>query len=108
MPESLRRLIFEQRSLWWCTFGTNGRGEAVETLDEDAQLPETESRTPDALLVREADLASLRHAIEELPTEFRQILVVHELEGLSYKEIAGVAEVPLTGKSRYSSLNNLL
>jgi RNA polymerase sigma-70 factor, ECF subfamily len=37
----------------------------------------------------------VREAIEALPREFREILVLRELEGCSYKEIADIAEVPL-------------
>jgi len=37
----------------------------------------------------------VREAIAELPVEFREILVLRELEGFSYKEIADVADVPL-------------
>jgi RNA polymerase sigma-70 factor (ECF subfamily) len=42
-----------------------------------------------------ADRDVLRAALEELPTEFREILILRELEGLSYKEIADIAEVPI-------------
>ena len=37
----------------------------------------------------------MRAALETLPLEFREALVLRELEGLSYKEIAEVAEVPV-------------
>ena len=37
----------------------------------------------------------MRQGIEELPPEFREPLVLRELEGLSYKEIAAIMEVPL-------------
>jgi RNA polymerase sigma-70 factor (ECF subfamily) len=50
---------------------------------------------PEAALVRREDRQLLRHALEELPAEFREVLVLRELEGLSYKEIAGVAGIPL-------------
>ena len=50
---------------------------------------------PDSLLVQKADQAMMREAIEDLPCEFREILVLRELEGCSYKEIADIAEVPL-------------
>jgi RNA polymerase sigma-70 factor, ECF subfamily len=33
--------------------------------------------------------------LEELPTEFREVIVLRELEGLSYKQIADVAEIPI-------------
>ena len=37
----------------------------------------------------------LRQALERLPAEFREVIVLHELEGLAYREIATVAEIPL-------------
>jgi RNA polymerase sigma-70 factor (ECF subfamily) len=33
--------------------------------------------------------------LEALPVEYREVIVLRELEGLSYKEIAGVADLPL-------------
>lgn len=42
-----------------------------------------------------ADVGVLRAALEELPPEFREALVLRELEGFSYKEIAEVADVPV-------------
>jgi RNA polymerase sigma-70 factor, ECF subfamily len=37
----------------------------------------------------------LRSALEELPVEFREAIVLREMEGLSYKEIADIAGVPV-------------
>jgi RNA polymerase sigma-70 factor (ECF subfamily) len=37
----------------------------------------------------------LRQALERLPAEFREVVVLHEIEGLAYREIAAVAEIPL-------------
>jgi len=37
----------------------------------------------------------VRSAIQALPLEFREVLVLRELENLSYKEIAAVVDVPL-------------
>ncbi len=37
----------------------------------------------------------LRQALEKLPAEFREVIVLHELEGLAYREIAAVAEIPI-------------
>ncbi len=47
------------------------------------------------MLLEKADRELLHEAIAELPLEFREILVLRELEGFSYKEIADVADVPL-------------
>lgn len=60
----------------------------LDPADEDAPTPET-------LLIERADREIVRGAIEALPLEFREILVLREFEELSYKEIAAVVDVPL-------------
>ena len=40
-------------------------------------------------------LSSSRKLLEELPVEYREAIVLRELEGLSYKEIADVADIPI-------------
>jgi RNA polymerase sigma-70 factor (ECF subfamily) len=37
----------------------------------------------------------LHQALERLPAEYREVIVLHDVEGLSYREIARVAEIPL-------------
>jgi RNA polymerase sigma-70 factor (ECF subfamily) len=37
----------------------------------------------------------VRRAVEQLPVDFREVVVLRELEGLSYKEIAAVAGIPM-------------
>ena len=63
----------------------------------DNELGEIESKdlNPEALLLKSADAQIVREALEELPVEFREVLVLRELESLSYKEIAEVADIPL-------------
>jgi RNA polymerase sigma-70 factor (ECF subfamily) len=41
------------------------------------------------------DRETVRAAIEQLPEEFREAIVLRELEGCSYKEIADIAGVPI-------------
>jgi RNA polymerase sigma-70 factor (ECF subfamily) len=67
----------------------------------DPPIPFDEEQHPDEAvpvdveLIRRADSRALRTAMEELPTEFREIVVLRDLEGLSYKEIAEVADLPI-------------
>jgi len=61
---------------------------------EDEQHPH-EALPVDIELIRRADSRALRTAMEGLPTEFREIVVLRDLEGLSYKEIAEVAGLPI-------------
>ena len=49
---------------------------------------------PAALALRSADHQILRQALDELPVEFREVVVLRDLEGFSYKEIAGIANIP--------------
>ena len=65
----------------------------VASLAEDD--PETTVPNPETLLLRHADREIVRAAIETLPLEFREALVLREFEGLSYKEIAAIVDVPL-------------
>ena len=54
-----------------------------------------ETDNPERLAMQHADAQVLREALEALPVEFREVIVLRDLEGLSYKEIAAVAAVPL-------------
>ena len=69
--------------------------EAKESFDEELHDTVDETAAPDALLIEKADHERLYQAIAGLPVEFREILVLRELEDLSYKEISDVAGVPL-------------
>jgi len=56
-----------------------------------------------------ADADAVRRAIAELPVEFREIVILREMEGFSYKEIADLAEVPIgTVMSRLARARKLL
>ena len=67
----------------------------MTTFDEEVHSEESDAATPETLLLQSADQALVRQALEELPVHFREVLVLRELEGLSYKEIADVAGIPL-------------
>jgi RNA polymerase sigma-70 factor (ECF subfamily) len=75
-----------------------------ETLASEDVLVDTEANTPQF-----ADAETVRRAIAELPVEFREMVVLRELEGFSYKEIAELAEVPIgTVMSRLARARKLL
>jgi RNA polymerase sigma factor (sigma-70 family) len=63
---------------------------------EDATAEAEDTRpNPEALHLGEVDQRLLREAIEALPEEFREAIILRELEGLSYKEIGAIAGVPI-------------
>jgi len=51
--------------------------------------------TPESEMIARADQAMLRAAIEALPTPFRETVVLRDVHGLGYKEIADITAVPL-------------
>jgi len=59
-----------------------------------AQVASVESH-PGVPLEQHEEAAMLRRALDALPVEFREAIVLRELEGLSYKEIARIADVPI-------------
>src|SRR5262249_14983882 len=52
-------------------------------------------QTPEAALIAKADAAHLEAAIAELPVPFRETLVLRDVQGLDYREIAEVTKVPI-------------
>ena len=73
---------------------------AAETPAEVVGFP---AENPEARLLRMADGKALESALRDLPAEFREVFLLREVEGLSYKEIADVASVPIgTVMSRLS------
>ncbi len=67
----------------------------LTSFDEDLHSGQFADGEPHAQLMREADRQMVHQALEELPIELREMIVLRELEGLSYKEAAAVAEIPL-------------
>src|SRR5438045_5283278 len=63
------------------------------TFDEELHASGHESVSPANILEQSEDTALIREAIDELPAEFREILTLRHQEGLSYKEIADIAQI---------------
>lgn len=61
----------------------------------DEETHSSDVANPETIMLAGADRQMLKEALEELPVEFREAIVLRELEGLSYKEIAMIADVPV-------------
>jgi len=95
------RVRSEKRRSFWKTFSLDRGG------DEEAGRPALQLASPelpaDAVMEKENEKEVLEKALASLDPEDRAILVLREIEGRSYEEIAGIAEIPLgTVKSRIS------
>jgi RNA polymerase sigma-70 factor (ECF subfamily) len=82
------------RDACW-TFLRANRGRETATNLEDVDEPADAASSVEEDLVRRADGPRLKRALDELPGEFREVIVLRELEELSYREIAEVAGIPL-------------
>ena len=81
-----------------------------ESFDDEIHgLPAAERDAPDAAAGRNADAARVRACIAGLPAEYREVIVLRELEEMSYKEISAIVDVPIgTVMSRLSRGRDLL
>jgi RNA polymerase sigma-70 factor (ECF subfamily) len=64
------------------------------TFDEEIHVSGHESVSPATILEHSEGAELIREAMDELPAEFREILALRHQEGLSYKEIADIAQIP--------------
>lgn len=67
----------------------------IVPFDDDLAERVSDSRETDTLAMERSDRAMLERAVAALPTEFREVIVLREVEGLSYKEISDVIGVPM-------------
>jgi RNA polymerase sigma-70 factor (ECF subfamily) len=69
------------------------KARADEEFDEELHV--VAEATPEALAIAAADRERLARALEALPPRSREVLVLRELEGCSYKEIAEITGMPI-------------
>ena len=102
---------FDQRTgpnakAWFLTIVRNCCMDMLRTMrhhrrsdpyDEEALALTTDDRldSPEAAAARASEARWLRGVIDELPTEYREVLILRELEDLSYKEISAIVRVPI-------------
>lgn len=70
-------------------------GQPTVEFDEQMYTAADESPNAESVLLNQAALGSLQDCLEALPIEFREVIILRELEELSYKEISDVARVPV-------------
>jgi RNA polymerase sigma factor (sigma-70 family) len=77
------------------TWLKRNRPAAPPVVFDEAMHAADETFNPEALALQGAAREMLHRALGELTPEFREVIVLRELEGMSYKEIAAVTEAPL-------------
>jgi len=102
---------------WLLTVVRNGcytlhrrqRVRAAEDFDETRHSDEGSSISPESSAIARETSDRVRRAVAALPPEFREVIILREFEGLSYKEMATVIDAPIgTVMSRLSRARALL
>ena len=76
---------------------------AAEPIEDNLNELELDYADPETLLLQSLDAQVVRQALQALPIEFREVVVLREMEDLTYKEIADLVDLPLgTVMSRLS------
>ena len=84
------------RHAWYARLSSQRTARTAATeYDEMADTRPDERLGPEALLMQRQTVDRVRRAVEQLPVDFREVVVLRELEGLSYKEIAAVVGIPM-------------
>ena len=69
--------------------------QVTDSIDDKLDEIEPDLADPEVLMLRSVDLQIVRQALGDLPVEFREVVVLREMEGLTYKEIADIVDVPI-------------
>src|SRR6266542_3141881 len=83
------------RNTWYGRFPRHAGTGVLIVPDENADNRADASLDPEAQMIQQQTVEQVRRALEALPPDFREVLVLRELEGLSYKEIAAIVGIPL-------------
>jgi RNA polymerase sigma factor (sigma-70 family) len=83
------------RNTCYTWLDANGPLQNAAEFDENSLLPDFHPPNPEELLLQSDSGNLLHHALENLPSSLREVLVLREIEGMSYREIADITGVPL-------------
>ena len=83
------------RNTWYTRAAKrSARWETVDVKDTSDE-PADHALGPEGLLLQQHAVSRVRQALDELPVDFREVIVLREIEGFSYKEIAEVIKIPI-------------
>lgn len=71
------------------------RSQELTTVFDEEVHSDPGISTPETLLLEAVETQSAKSALESLPLAFREVLVLREIEGLSYRQISEVTDVPI-------------
>jgi len=73
----------------------SGAQAPTDSFDEEQHSHTQPASDPETLLLQTDDVRLIERALSDLPVRFRELLVLRELESLSYRELADVLNIPM-------------
>ena len=83
------------RNTWYSRVSRRAKLAEVNTVDGPNRERPDQALDPEERLLQQHTVALVRAALEQLPADFREAIVLREIEGFSYKEIAAAVGVPI-------------
>ena len=93
--ESRSWLLTIVRNTCYSWLQRNRARELTDPIDDSHEEALIDFANPELRLLRQTDAQMVHEALAGLPLEFREVMVMREMEELSYKEIAAIADLPI-------------
>jgi len=94
-PDARAWFLAIVRNAWYSRIARRTTGSEVSSSIAATVEPVDSALDPEDLLSQQQAVAQVRNAIEQLPADFREVIVLREIEGFSYKQIAAVVNIPI-------------
>ena len=83
------------RNTWYGRFPRARAANQTTVYDDLTHDRPDDGLDPEALVMQRQAVEKVQRAVQELPADFREVIMLRELEGLSYKEIAVIVGIPI-------------
>jgi RNA polymerase sigma-70 factor (ECF subfamily) len=91
------------RNAWYSRVARHAKVTSMTALHDGGASAADDALDPEARLLQQTTVTRVREALDQLPVDFREVILLREIEGMSYKEIASIVQVPMgTVMSRLS------
>ena len=83
------------RNTWCSRVARHAKVTSMAPRHHSGESTPDDALDPEARLLQQTTVARVREALDQLPVDSREVIVLREIEGMSYKEIAAVVQVPI-------------
>ncbi len=97
------------KNVFYTKFGIRKKFDKIVSIENDPVQIATDSTNPEIIYMQKENTGIIKDAIEKLPVEFREVIILREMEDLSYKEISEILQIPAgTVMSRLARARKIL